>query len=380
MGMVGGGRGAFIGAVHRMAAGLDGGIVLTAGCFSADPEKSHLSGQDFGLDPDRVYGAFQEMAAREAALPAGERIDFVTIVTRNNTHYAVAKAFLEAGFHVVCDKPLCFNLAEARKLRAVVRRSGKVFALTHNYTGYPLVKEARRLVRAGKLGRIIKVVAEYSQGYAMEAVDGKGDGTIANWRTDPAVAGAANCVGDIGTHAENLARYISGMELEAVCAQFSTFVPGRTLEDDANLLLRYRGGAVGVLFASQVSLGEENNLVVRIYGTEGALAWRQEQPNELAYTPKGQPARILRPGNAYLGAPARGLTRLPPGHPEAFIEAFANVYRLACRAIAAAQAGRKGGDHDFPGIDDGVAGMAFIDAAVRSARAGGRWTKVRSDR
>ncbi len=377
MGMVGGGRGAFIGAVHRMAARLDGEIELVAGCFSADPEKSRLSGADLHLDPSRVYGTFEEMAEREAALPADERIDFVSIVTRNNTHFAVAKTFLEAGFHVVCDKPVCASLKEALKLREVVRKSGKVFALTHNYTGYPMVKEAREWVRSGKLGKLMKIVVEYPQGYAITALESAGDGAISNWRMDPKVAGVSNCMGDIGTHAHNLARYITGTEVEEICAELSTFIPGRPLDDDGNCLVRYSGGVKGILFASQVSSGEENNLRIRVYGTKGGLEWHQETPNELTFKKADAPSVVVRPGNGYVTDVAQAVTRTPFGHPEGFIEAFANVYRGAATAIADAVAGRKApkAGYDFPTIDDGVAGMAFIESVVKSARAGARWVK-----
>ena len=377
MGMVGGGRGAFIGAVHRMAARLDGEIDLVAGCFSSDPKKSRLSGADFHLDPSRVYASFEEMAKREAALPAGRRIDFVSIVTRNNTHFAVAKAFLDAGINVVCDKPLAYTLDEARKLRALVRKSGRIFALTHNYTGYPMVKEAREWVRSGKLGRIMKVVVEYPQGYAITALEEKGDGAISNWRMDPSVAGASNCMGDIGTHAANLARYITGLSIEQVCAELSTFIPGRPLDDDGNCLLRFEGGAKGILFASQISSGDENNLNIRVWGTKGGLQWFQEHPNELIFKSVNQPQQIHRRGNSYLGAAAQKNSRTPFGHQEAFIEAFANVYRAAATAIADQVAGRKPpkGGYDFPTVDDGVEGMAFIQSVVRSSKAGARWVK-----
>lgn len=377
MGMVGGGRGAFIGAVHRMAARLDGEIELVAGCFSADPEKSRLSGQDLLLDPARVYGSYAEMVAKEAALPADQRIDFVSIVTRNNTHFAVAKAFLEAGFHVVCDKPLCFSLAEARRLREVVRKSGKVFALTHNYTGYPMVKEARDWVRSGKLGRLLKVVVEYPQGYAITTLESDKPGQINNWRMDPHVSGASNCMGDIGTHAHNLARYITGLEIEEICADLSTFIPGRPLDDDGNCLVRFAGGARGILYASQISSGEENNLNIRVFGTRGSLQWFQENPNELLFKKADAPQQVHRRGNTYLGAAAQGASRTPFAHPEGFIEAFANVYRGAATAIADAVAGRRApkGGYDFPTIDDGVAGMAFVETAVKSARRGAKWLK-----
>lgn len=377
MGMVGGGRGAFIGAVHRMAARLDGEIELVAGCFSSDPAKSKASGADLFLDPTRVYADYAEMAKREAALPVDRRIDFVSIVTRNNTHFAVAQAFLQAGFHVVCDKPLCFTLKEARQLRALVEKSGRVFALTHNYTGYPMVKEARDWVRSGKLGRILKVVAEYPQGYAISALETAADGTISNWRMDPAVAGVSNCMGDIGTHAHNLVRYVTGLEIEEVCAELSTFIPGRPLDDDGNCLIRFAGGARGILYASQVSSGEENNLNIRVFGTKGSLQWFQENPNELLWKKADAPQQIHRRGNGYLGAAAQGATRTPFAHPEGFIEAFANVYRAAATAIADSVAGRKPpkAGYDYPTIDDGVAGMIFIETVVKSSKAGARWVK-----
>jgi predicted dehydrogenase len=377
MGMVGGGRGAFIGAVHRMAARLDGEIDLVAGCFSSDPAKSKLSGADFFLDPARVYATYQEMVQAESALPADQRIDFVSIVTRNNTHFAVAKAFLEVGIHVVCDKPLCFTLAEGRKLREIVRKSGLVFALTHNYTGYPMVKEAREWVRSGKLGKIMKIVAEYPQGYAITALEQKADGAISNWRMDPSVAGISNCMGDIGTHAHNLARYITGLEIDEICAELSTFIPGRPLDDDGNCLLRFAGGARGILFASQISNGDENNLNIRVYGTQGSLEWHQENPNELVFKRADAPPVTSRRGNSYLSAAAQGATRTPFAHPEGFIEAFANVYRSAATAIADAVTGRKPPKegYDFPTVDDGIAGMAFIETAVKSSRRGAKWVK-----
>ena len=377
LGMVGGGRGAFIGAVHRMAARLDGEIDLVAGCFSSAPAKSRASGADLHLDPARVYGTYEEMVARETALPADQRIDFVSIVTRNNTHFPVAKAFLEAGFHVVCDKPLCFSLAEGRKLREVVRRTGRVFALTHNYTGYPMVKEAREWVRTGRLGKLLKVVVEYPQGYAITALEAGKVSRIANWRMDPNVSGVSNCMGDIGTHAHNLARYITGLEVEEICAELSTFIPGRLLDDDGNCLVRFSQGVKGILFASQISSGEENNLNIRVFGTKGSLQWFQENPNELIFKKADAPQQIHRRGNGYLGAAARGASRTPFAHPEGFIEAFANIYRAAAVAIADSIAGRKApkDGYDFPTVDDGLAGMAFIETAVKSGRAGAKWVR-----
>ncbi len=377
MGMVGGGRGAFIGAVHRMAANLDGRIELVAGCFSSDPEKSRLSGEDLFLDPARVYGSFAEMAAKEAALPLGERIDFVSIVARNDLHYQVAKAFLEAGIHVICEKPLAFSLAEARELKSIVDKSGLVFAVTHNYTGYPMVKEARAMVKAGKLGRILKIIAEYPQGYAITALKDHQDGAISNWRMDPSVSGVSNCIGDIGSHAENLVRYITGLEIEELAADLNTFIPGRPLDDDGSMLVRYQGGARGVLHASQISTGDENNLNIRVYGTEASLEWHQEHPNELIVKFAERPREIRRRGNSYNGPEAAKFTRLPFGHPEAFIEAFANVYLAAAEAIADHLNGAypRPGGYDFPTIDDGVDGMAFIEAAVKSSKANAAWTR-----
>lgn len=372
-GMVGGGQNAFIGAVHRMAANLDGQIELVAGAFSSDAKNSQTTGEQLFLNPQRVYASYAEMAQAEAALPAEERIDFVAIVTPNFLHAPVATAFLKAGFHVVCDKPMTLTVKEAKALRDTVRKSGKVFALTHNYTGYPMVKEARELVRSGKLGKILKVVAEYPQGWLLDKIEATGQKQAA-WRADPKQAGASCCVGDIGTHAENLGRYITGLRIDELCAEFTSFIPGRKLEDDANMLIRYQGGAKGVLHCSQISCGEENNLNIRVYGTKGSLAWQQEHPNELKFIPKGEPARILRRGNGYVSAVAKKFTRLPFGHPEAFIEAFANIYLEALAAIRARIAGKKG-SFDFPTVDDGVEGMAFIETAVKSAASNGKWTK-----
>ncbi|MFZ0826455.1 MAG: Gfo/Idh/MocA family oxidoreductase [Verrucomicrobiia bacterium] len=372
-GMVGGGQHAFIGAVHRMAANLDGQIELVAGAFSSDAKNSTTTGEQLFLNPRRVYASYEEMARREAGLPADERIDFVSIVTPNFLHAPMATTFLKAGFHVVCDKPMTLTLKEAQALRQTVRKSGKVFALTHNYTGYPMVKEARELVRSGKLGKILKVIAEYPQGWLLDRIETQGQKQAA-WRADPKKAGATCCLGDIGTHAENLGRYITGLRIDELCAEFTTFIPGRKLEDDANLLIRYQGGAKGVLHCSQISCGEENNLNIRVHGTKGSLAWQQEHPNELKFTPKNEPARILRRGNGYITAAAKKFTRLPFGHPEAFIEAFANIYLEAIAAIRARIDGRRG-NFDFPTVDDGVIGMAFLETAVKSAKSNAKWTK-----
>lgn len=381
MGMVGGGQGAFIGGVHRMAAALDGKIELVAGAFSSDPGKSAASGADFFLDPTRVYATYQEMAEKEAALPLGERIDFVTIVVRNNLHVAVAKVFLEAGINVICEKPLSYSLEQGRELATVVEKSGKVFALTHNYTGYPMVKQARAMVRDGKLGKILKIVVEYPQGYAITALEEQSDGAISNWRMDPDVSGVSNCMGDIGSHAENLARYITGLQIEELAADLTTFIPGRKLDDDGNMLVRFKGGAKGVLYASQISTGDENNLNIRVYGTKASLEWHQEHPNELTVKYAEQPRQIYRRGNAYAGEEEAKFTRLPFGHPEAFIEAFANIYLAAAEAITDEVEGtfpREAG-YDYPTIADGLEGMAFIEAAVQSSKHNAAWTKVNAE-
>ena len=378
MGMVGGGRGAFIGSVHRMAAALDGKIELVAGAFSSDPQKSRESGADLFLDPNRVYASYHEMAKQESALPHDQRIDFVSIVARNDLHFDVAKTFLESGFNIVCEKPLAFSLKQGKELAKLVEVTGKVFALTHNYTGYPMVKEARDLVAGGKLGKILKVVVEYPQGYAITALEESADGAISNWRMDPEISGVSNCIGDIGSHAENHARYIGGLEIAELAAELTTFIPGRPLDDDGNMLIRYEGGAKGVLFASQISTGDENNLNIRIYGSTASLEWHQEHPNDLVMKFAEQPRQILRRGNVYNGENCAKFTRLPFGHPEAFIEAFANVYLAASEAISDEVSGNypRPEGYDFPTVEDGVVGMAFIEAAVRSSQNNAAWTRL----
>jgi len=375
-GMIGGGRDAFIGGVHRMAAALDGKMELVAGCFSSDPEKSLVSGQDLFVDPTRVYSSYEEMAEIEAAKPKAERLDFVSIVTPNFMHFPVAKCFLEAGFNVICDKPMTFDLKEAKALKNIVEKTGKVFALTHNYTGYPMVKEAREWAQKGKLGDVLKIVVEYPQGWLLKAIEQE-DQKQAAWRTDPKRAGASCCIGDIGTHAENLARYITGLEIEEMCADFTTFVPGRELEDDGNILVHYHGGARGIVYASQISGGEENGLNIRVYGTKASLQWHQEYPNDLIVKYADKPRQVLRRGNDYLGKAAKDNSRIPFGHPEAFIEAFANLYLAAADAIADEVNGKypKKKGYDFPTVDDGVYGMAFIETAVKSAGSKQKWTK-----
>jgi predicted dehydrogenase len=376
MGMVGGGRGAFIGGVHRRAAALDGEIELVAGAFSSDPKKSALSGKDFYLKPSRVYASYQEMAQKEKALPENERIDFVTVVVQNYLHFEVAKTFLEAGINVICDKPVTLDLEQARELRKIIKKSKKVFVLTHNYTGYPMVKLARQMIRKGELGELIKVVCEYPQGYAITALTGE-DKAIANWRADPKIAGISNCMGDIGTHAENLVHYITGLEIDRLCADLSVNIPGRTLDDDGNVLVRFKGGARGIIYASQVSNGDENDLNIRVYGTKKSLEWHQEEPNDLLVKDARSPRQVYRRGNDYVTGAAADNTRIPFGHPEGFIEAFANVYNAAAVAIRDECAGkfpRKSG-YDYPDIRDGIIGMAFIETVVKSSKSKEKWVK-----
>ena len=377
--MVGGGRGAFIGGVHRRAAALDGEIELVAGAFSSDPKKSALSGKDFYLKPSRVYASYQEMAEKEKALPENERIDFVTIVVQNFLHFEVAKTFLEAGFNVICDKPVTLDLEQARELRTIIKKSKKVFALTHNYTGYPMVKLARQMIRKGELGELIKVVCEYPQGYAITALTGE-DKAIANWRANPKIAGISNCMGDIGTHAENLVHYITGLEIDRLCADLSVNSPGRTLDDDGNVLVRFKGGARGIIYASQVSNGDENDLAIRVYGTKKSLEWHQEEPNDLILKDARSPRQVFRRGNDYVTGAAADNTRIPFGHPEGFIEAFANVYNAAAVAIRDERTGkfpRKSG-YDYPDIRDGIIGMAFIETVVKSSKSKEKWIKFPS--
>jgi predicted dehydrogenase len=375
MGMVGGGQGAFIGAVHRKAAALDGEIAFTAGALSSTPEKAKASGRELGLADERTYGSWEEMLERERARPADERIDFVSIVTPNHLHFPVAHAFAEAGFNVICDKPLVHSSEQAKKLIAVVEKTGVVFAVTYNYTGYPMVKEARELVRQGRLGELRKVIVEYNQGWLVGKLEGSGS-KQAEWRTDPSRSGIAGAIGDIGSHAENLVSTVTGLELSHICADLSTFVSGRRLDDDGNLLLRFAGGAKGVLIASQISTGEENDLRIRVYGSEGSLSWQQEDPNSLVFKPLEGPMQVLKRGNAYLCEPAQRATRLPTGHPEAFIEAFANIYKNAGDTIRAKREDREPGalERDFPTVYDGARGVHFIEKTVESAKSERKWT------
>ncbi len=373
MGMVGGGRGAFIGSVHRIAAGLDGTIELVCGAFSSDPERSRASGADLLLPENRVYGDYREMFEREAALPADEKMDFVAIVTPNDQHYRPSKLALEAGFPVMCDKPLCLDMEQAKDLEATVETTGLLFGLTHNYTGYPMVKEARQRVRAGELGKIRRVVAEYPQGWLATRLESTGQ-KQATWRADPKRSGATCCVGDIGTHAANLTEYVTGLPIEEISAELSTFVDGRLLDDDASVLLRLGEGARGVLWASQIAIDEENGLNLRVYGEKGSLEWHQEEPNTLLLKWPDRPRELVRTGGNYarLSPEALGATRLPAGHPEGYLEGFANLYRSFAAALV------DGGEPDCPTVHDGVRGMAFIEATVSSSNENAKWTKIRA--
>ena len=379
--MVGGGRGAFIGAVHRIAAAIDQQVELVCGAFSSDPEKSKASGADLFLPGDRCYGSFQEMMAAESRLPLGERMDFVAIVTPNHVHFPPAKLALEKGFHVLSDKPATFDLREAVALQKLVRKTGLLYGLTHNYTGYPMVKEARHLVHSGKLGAIRKVVVEYPQGWLATRIEASGQ-KQASWRTDPKRSGAAGCIGDIGTHAENLAEYITGLQIDELAADITAFVKGRKLDDDGNVLLRFKGGAKGVLHSSQISVGEENNLNIRVYGETGGLEWHQREPNTLLVKWSDQPMQVYRAAQGYLSDAAKGAGRTPPAHPEGYLEAFANIYKNFANAIRAREEGRAMAKddpaNDFPKIEDGVRGMAFIEAVVKSSARNARWTKVKA--
>ncbi|MGI4733964.1 MAG: Gfo/Idh/MocA family protein [Janthinobacterium lividum] len=375
LGMIGGGQGAFIGAVHRLAAALDGQYDLVAGAFSSNPDTSRASGQLLGLAPDRVYGSYQELITEEKARPAAERVQVISIVTPNHLHFAPAKLALESGFDVVLDKPMTFSLAEAKELAAVVAATGRRLCLTHTYTGYPMVKEARELVASGALGRIRKVYVEYPQGWLSTFEEG-GENKQAAWRTDPARSGVAGAMGDIGTHAFNLLEYVSGLRVEKLCADINTVVAGRQLDDDGAVLLRLSDEASGVLVATQVAAGEENNVRIRVYGEQGGVDWMQADANTLLVKWLDRPTEIRRTGGAGTGAAARHNTRTPAGHPEGYFEAFANLYRNFALTLQAEQAGQPipPAAQDYPSIAEGVRGMAFIENVIASGRSDQKWT------
>ena len=373
MGMVGGGIGAFIGGVHRMAAALDGEIDLVCGAFSSAPEKSRASAAQLGLPLERSYADFEAMILGEKQRPAEERMQFVSIVTPNHMHFAPAKMALENGFHVICDKPLAFNMEEALALEKLVAETGLVFALTHNYTGYPMVKQARQMIRNGQIGPIRKVIVEYPQGWLSTPVEAT-DNKQAAWRTDPTRSGIAGAMGDIGTHAENLAEYITGLQITELCADISTFVPGRQLDDDGNVLLHFNNGAKGILHASQIAAGEENNLNIRVYGEKGGLEWRQMEPNTLLVKWLDQPTQVYRAGTGNLYPEAQVHARIPAGHPEGYLEAFANIYRNFAYTLRAVTEGRKPDPmYDFPSVQDGVRGMRFVEKVIASGKSENKW-------
>jgi predicted dehydrogenase len=378
MGMVGGGEGAFIGGVHRIAAALDGQIELVCGALSSNPDKAARSGAALYLPPDRVYTDYREMMQREAALPPGQRMDFVAIVTPNHMHFPVAEAALQQGFHILSDKPATFDLAEALRLRELVRESGLLYGLTHTYTGYPLVKEARQRIASGELGTIRKVIVEYQQGWLANQTEAT-DNKQAQWRVDPARAGISCCMGDIGVHAADLAEYVTGLHITALCAELTTFVDGRTLDDDGSVLLRFDNGARGVLMASQISIGEENGLSIRVYGDKAGLEWHQEEPNTLLWKSLDQPTQRLRTAAGYLGAMAAANTRTPGGHPEGYLEAFANIYRNFAEQVRARIEQRAPAISalDVPGIEAAVRGMAFIEQVVAASNNGEKWLSLR---
>ena len=374
LGMVGGGEGAFIGAVHRLAARLDDRYELMAGALSSTPEKSIRSALALGIDKERAYRSFADMAKAEAGRMDG--IEAVAIVTPNHLHAPVATAFLKAGIHVICDKPLTATIKEARALHKLAAKSGRIFAVTYNYTGYPMIRHARRMVENGDLGEIRLVQMEYAQDWLTQNLETSGQKQAA-WRADPKQSGLGGCIGDIGTHAYHLGCFVSGLELESLCADLASFVDGRELDDNAHVMLRFKGGAKGMLWASQVAPGNRNNLRLRVYGTKGGLDWQQEQPDHLHWSPFGRPTQMISRGSGAANAAATRLSRIPAGHPEGYLEGFANIYGEVAQAIMAARKGRRP-DREvvYPGIADGLKGVAFIEAAVKSAAKGGTWVKL----
>ncbi|MFC0317720.1 MULTISPECIES: Gfo/Idh/MocA family protein [Olivibacter] len=376
MGMVGGGIDAFIGSVHRIAARMDGLVELVCGAFSVHPEISRESGEALFVDPSRVYSTYQEMIEKESQLPEDVRMDFVTIVTPNFVHFDPARLALENGFNVVIEKPMTFTLEEAKQLRDLVEKTGLTLALTHTYSGYPMVKQAKAMVKENKLGKIRKVIVEYPQGWLSRLSEREGNAQAA-WRTDPKRSGKSGAMGDIGTHAAHLAEYITGLKITDICADLNTLVEGRLLDDDGNVLIRFDNGANGVLIASQIAAGEENAIRIRIYGEEGGLEWIQEEPNSLYVNLLDQPKQIYRTGNAYLSNAAKHNTRIPSGHPEGLLEAFGNIYRNFVLTVSAKLNGETPTPEmlDFPTVEDGVRGMAFIDNVVASNASNEKWTK-----
>lgn len=376
--MVGGSLDAFIGEVHRKAAALDSKFSLVAGAFSSSPEKSKKTGEALGLDPDRTYSSYKEMIEAESQLPEDERIEVVSIVTPNHVHFEPAKLALENGFHVIIDKPLAFNIQQARDLKNIVDETGNVLALTHTYTGYPMIKEARHYVNEGKLGKLRTIYVEYPQGWLATPLEEEGN-KQASWRTDPEKSGAGGAIGDIGTHAANLAEYVTGLNITDICADINTKVAGRQLDDDAAALLRFEEGATGVLMVSQVAAGEENDIKLRVYGEKAGLEWKQSDQNTLLYKPLEGPHQIIRTGTGYVSEITQSNTRTPAGHPEGYLEAFANIYVAFHQAVVDHQSGeyKSADDYDFPDVVDGIRGMAFVDTMIESNKSQTKWTPIK---
>jgi predicted dehydrogenase len=373
--MVGGGQGAFIGAVHRIAARLDDRYQLVAGALSSDPARARASAEELGIAANRTYDNFESMAKAESEMDDG--IDVVSIVTPNHVHYDAARAFLEAGIHVICDKPLTTDAAQARELANLAETKGLLFAVTYNYSGYPMIRQAQELVASGALGDIRVIQVEYPQDWLTTATENSGDNKQAEWRTDPTRAGSGGCIGDIGTHAYHLASYVTGLKLESLCAELTTFVDGRQLDDNAQIMLRFAGGARGLLWASQVAPGNENALHLRVYGSEGGLEWKQENPNQLWYTPFAQPTQLITRSGSGASDRANGVSRIPAGHPEGYLEGFANLYTAVADALQALIEGSSPDEKiDFPTVSDGVRGVEFVEAAVKSSNAGAKWVSL----
>lgn len=376
--MVGGGLTSFIGPVHRKAAGIDGEIELVCGAFSINPQESKETGQSLYLDPTRVYASYQEMFEKEKQLPARQRMDFVSVVTPNHVHFGPSKLALESGFHVLVEKPIAFSIEEAKELKKLVSKTGLLLGLTHTYTGYPLVKEAKQIIKSGKIGKVRKVFVEYPQGWLSTLLEGSGNAQ-ASWRTDPKQSGLGGAIGDIGTHAANLTEYVTGAKITEICAMLNSVVKGRMLDDDSSMLLKFDNGASGVLIATQVAAGEENNLNIRVYGEKGGIEWRQMEPNTLLLKWLDRPTEVIRAGQQYLSNEAKAFTRTPAGHPEGYLEAFANIYRAFSKAVRDYKPGKKinAAKYDFPDVEDGVRGMNFVKTAVRSSQSTRKWTTLK---
>lgn len=378
MGMVGGGLTSFIGPVHRKAIGIDGEIELVCGAFSVVPGESKATGESLYLNPKRVYETYQEMFEKESQMPEDQRIDFVSVVTPNHVHFGPSKMALEHGFHVIVEKPIAFSVEEAKTLQKIVQKTGLILGLTHTYTGYPLVKEARNMIASKKLGKIRKVYVEYPQGWLSTLLEGTGN-MQASWRTDPKQSGMGGAIGDIGTHAANLAEYITGLKITEVCAMLNTVVKGRHLDDDSSMLIKFENGASGILMATQVAAGEENNLNIRVYGELGGLEWKQMEPNTMLLKWLDKPMEVIRAGQKYLSDDAKAFTRTPAGHPEGYLEAFANIYRGFSKAVREFKPGKKVNytKYDFPDVEDGVRGMNFVQTAVKSANSTKKWITLK---